>query len=276
MKSVVLAFSIFWIILSCSSAPRNSKEIVYPELQLSAEPSPPSKNDALQNADVHKTMIIRDARMTIRVSEMEAAKSMVDSLTKTYGGYYSNESFNNTDYQSDYSLIVRIPASNFEDYIRKLESESEEILYKDIHARDITDEYIDLEVRLANKKNYLKRYNELVKQAKSIKEILEIEEKTRVLEEEIESTTGRLKYLADQVDYSTLNLQLIREKDYKFKPTRRDKFFEKLKQSTATGWFAFIDFLLVLIKIWPFLLIIAAGYFFWRKYRNSRKNKKQN
>lgn len=49
------------------------------------------------------------------------------------------------------------------------------------------------------------RSHTLVK-ANSIKEILEIEEKICALEEDIESATGRLKYLSDQVDYSTLDL----------------------------------------------------------------------
>ena len=61
----------------------------------------------------------------------------------------------------------------------------------------MTDQFIDLETRLENKRNYLKRYNDLLLKANSIKEILEIEEKIRALEEEIESATGQLKYLSD-------------------------------------------------------------------------------
>jgi flagellar biosynthesis chaperone FliJ len=128
-----------------------------------------------------------------------------------------------------------------------------------------------LETRLENKRNYLKRYNDLLKQATTIKEILEIEEKIRVLEEEIESTTGRLKYLSDLVDYSTLDLTITKPKDFKYNPGNRDKFSERLKQSLSKGWFGFVDFLLFVIKIWPFWIILILIFYLWRKYRKAKK-----
>jgi hypothetical protein len=109
--------------------------------------------------------------------------------------------------------------------------------------------------------------------AKSVKEILEIEEKIRRLEEEIESTTGRLKYLSDQVDYSTLDLTISKHKDFKYNPAARDKFSERLKQSLSKGWFGFVDFLLFIIKIWPFWIIIALVLYFWKRYKRTKKKK---
>jgi hypothetical protein len=128
-----------------------------------------------------------------------------------------------------------------------------------------------LETRIENKKSYLKRYNYLLNQAKTIKEILEIEEKIRVLEEEIEITTGRLKYLSDLVDYSTLDLTITKPKDFKYNPENRDKFSERLKQSFSNGWYGFVDFLLIVIKIWPFWIIFGLILYFWRKYRRTKK-----
>jgi ABC-type multidrug transport system permease subunit len=91
------------------------------------------------------------------------------------------------------------------------------------------------------------------------------------LEEEIESTTGRLKYLSDLVDYSTLNLTLTEPKDFKYKPVSRDKFTEKLKQSISKGWYGFMDFLLFIIKIWPFWIIVAVVILFWNNIRKKKR-----
>ena len=137
----------------------------------------------------------------------------------------------------------------------------------------MTDQFVDLETRLANKRSYLKRYNDLLKQAKTIKEILEIEEKIRGIEEEIESATGRLNYLSDQVDYSTLDLLISKSKEYKFHPDNRDRFSEQLKQSLSKGWFVFVDFVLLLLKIWPFWVIVVLIIYFWRKYKKHNGKK---
>ncbi len=140
-------------------------------------------------------------------------------------------------------------------------------------ARDVTDQFIDLETRLENKRNYLKRYNDLLLKANSIKEILEIEEKIRALEEEIESATGRLKYLSDQVDYSTLDLTISTQKNFKYSPENRDKFTELLKQSLSKGWFGLVDFFLFLIHIWPIWIIGVLIFYAWRKYKMKSRRK---
>ena len=229
--------------------------------------------DPIENQGVIQKKIIKDGRLGLRVSELEKAKWRIDTLIKNHGGYYASERFHNTDWESSYDLHIRVPSSSFEQLISDIEKGDGKILYKEIDARDVTDQFIDLEIRLENKRNYLNRYNDLLKQAKNVKEILEIEEKIRVLEEEIESTTGRLKYLSDLVDYSTLNLTISKPEDFKYNPDSRDKFSERLKQSLSKGWFGFVDFLLFMVRIWPFWFIVTLFVYVWRKFKRARREK---
>ena len=216
---------------------------------------------------VDKKKIIKDGRMGIKVSDMAKTKAKMDVLVKSQGGYYDSESLTNSDFESSYNLKVRIPCNNFEKFIAGIESEEGEILYKTIDARDVTDEFIDLETRLNTKRNYLIRYNELLKKAQAVKDILEIEEKVRGLEEEIDSAVGRLKYLSDLVDYSTLDLTITKEKEFKYNPSHRDSFLEQLKQSISKGWYGFIDFILFLFNIWPFIVVAGILIFIWKKFK---------
>lgn len=226
--------------------------------------------EKIEKQEVIKKKIIKDGRLGLRVTELEKTKLLIDTLVKYYDGYYDNERLSNEDWESSYNLNIRIPSANFEKFITNVESGDGEIQYKEIEARDVTDQFIDLETRLENKRNYLKRYNELLKQAKSVKEILEIEEKIRGLEEEIESTIGRLKYLSDLVDYSTLELTITKHKEFKYNTENRDRFSERLKQSLSKGWFGFVDFSLLVIKIWPFWIIVSLVLYFWRKYKKRK------
>lgn len=232
---------------------------------------PPLALDKIESQGTIKKKIIKDGRLGLRVSELEKAKWRIDTLVNKLGGYYANESFHNTDWESSYTLQIRIPASNFEKLMADIEKGNGQILFKEIVARDVTDQFIDLEIRLENKRNYLSRYNALLKQAKNVKEILEIEEKIRVLEEEIESTTGRLKYLSDLVDYSTLNLTISKTEDFKYNPGSRDNFSERLKQSLSKGWFGFVDFLLFMVRIWPFWIIVTVVVYLWRKFKKMKR-----
>ncbi len=279
MRKILSTFILAILIVSCQQKQSNEASYAVAAMEedmiSEAEPAPnePLPVDKIESQEVIKKKIIKDGRLGLQVSELEKTKSRVDSLMKSNGGYYANERFNNSDWESSYILKIRIPSVNFEKFISGIETGEGEVLYKEIDARDVTDQFIDLETRLENKRNYLTRYNDLLKKANSIREILEIEEKIRGLEEEIESATGRLKYLSDLVKYSTLDLTISKQKDFKYSPTRRDNFSERLKQSLSKGWFGFVDFTLFLIKIWPFWIMAALIMYFWRRYRRVKKKK---
>ena len=237
-------------------------------------PPPPSPLNANQNSE---KKIIRNGRMGIEVSDLIQSKNKIDTLIKNFGAYYAEESFANTNNETTYNLTIRIPCQIFDKFIAKISEGTGKIKFKEINSNDVTEEFIDLETRLVNKRNYLNRYNELLKQAKSVKDIIEIEEKIRVIEEEIESSMGRLKYLSNQVEFSTLYLIITQKKNFSFNSDNREKFTEKLKQSLSNGWFGFIDFVVFLIKIWPSWIIIISGIVVWKKFKKTKKvvNKSQ-
>ena len=274
MKQLVRIILIAFLVASC--APKSaefSNEVLMKSESDKKEASPVLKNTA--ESDVIKKKIIKDGRLGMDVKNLSASKTNIDTIVRNLGGYYDNESLSNNDYATAYDLKIRIPSDKFEILIAKIESGEGEVSYKEIDARDVTEEFIDLETRLGTKQKYLTRYQELLRNAKNIKEILDIEEKIRVLEEEIESTTGRLKYLNDQVNYSTLELNISQKKAFKYTPPFRQNFFEKLKQSLSRGWYGFVDLFFFLLSNWAVLILLAVLIWLWIKYRKRRKSRKQ-
>ena len=152
-----------------------------------------------------------------------------------------------------------------------IEAGEGEVTFKNISARDVTEQFIDLETRLENKRAYLRKYSELLARARTVKEILEVQNSMRRIEEEIESTTGRLKYLSDQVSYSTLDVMITHEKEFEFKPEERDKFMERLKESLSGGWHGFVSFLLFIFKLWPVWLAGILVILLMRRIKKTRK-----
>ncbi len=263
------------------------KDMAMEIMDASVPPPPPPPASARYESDVRELSepalenpgspvsrkIIKDGNMEIRVSDLQQGKKQVDTLVHTFNAFYSNENFNNTEYSRGYSLSIRIPAANFDAFIASIEKGSAEVAYKNISMRDVTEEYIDLDTRLTNKKNYLGRYNELLKQAKTVKDMLEIQENMRTIEEELESVQGRLKYLNNQIDYSTLILQITKKNDFNIYNRNTGKFIDRLKLSLVKGWFGLVGFVLFIIKIWPFWLILALVVYVIRKFWKGRKRK---
>jgi hypothetical protein len=306
MKKIIYLFSLAALVYSCQpraseQAAANSEVIVMSSLEKAEVSSNNSSNynsGTVDIADVKsavdesspgrqseepkkptpqviKKKIIKDGRLGLQVKNVEKAKQHIDSLLKSIGGYYSSENLQNSDQSSGYQLTIRIPVISFEKFISSAENGGVKVLFKEITARDVTEEFVDLQTRLASKRNSLARYNEIMKKASSVKDIVEIEEAIRVLQEEIESSEGKLRFLNDCVDYSTLNLTISTEKDFTYRPVKRDSFWEKWKESIVEGWFGMVDFILWLFGMWPFLIIVTALYFLIRKWFRKRRLRKQ-
>lgn len=278
MKTSFLSFAYMLWMLACSSgAPGSRYDASMPPAKDMARPSYEESQSQgggpAPEAEVTLQKIIRNGSMTIKVSDALKAKIEVEAILKKYNAYTGNEQLDNTDYAANYHLQIRVPADKLDAMVADLEGMDGVVSYKAINAMDVTEEYIDIETRLTNKKAYLDQYRNLLKSARTIEEILKVREQIRVLEEEIESAEGRLKYLNNQVSLSTLDLTLQQEKDFVYRPDRKINFLERLKESLSSGWYGFVTFMITAIGLWPFWLLLI--FLIWlAKWYSSRKKSK--
>jgi len=200
------------------------------------------------------TKIIKNGYMNFEVTKLEQAKSKVDTLLNNIDGYYENEQYNSYGNRISYSLQLRIPNAQFDSIIYVIEYNVGEMKSKNITAKDVTEEYVDLNIRLENNLAYLTQYKEILRQAKSVKDILEVQEKIRKIEEEINSRKGRLKYLDDKVKYSTLNLELTELITNTI--SYRQSFGRRLVNAFNNGVQGFLSFIVGLVNLWPFVIIV--------------------
>ncbi|HUR31491.1 MAG TPA: DUF4349 domain-containing protein [Saprospiraceae bacterium] len=273
MKTLILSVGYMLLLLSCHGS-TTSKDSTGMENSRGMPPAMEESQayDKGQSSEVEITdqQIIRNGSMNIKVDDALKTKTEVDTIIKRRKAYAGNEQFDNTDYSANYHIQIRIPAENLDALVSDLEALDGTVTYKSINSRDVTEEFIDLETRLANKRAYLEQYRQLLKNAHSIEDIMKVREQIRALEEEIESVEGRLKYLRNQVSLSTLDLTLTQEKAYIFRPDRKINFFERLKDSLSTGWYGFVEFSLALIGLWPFWILVILVIWLLRKYSKRR------
>lgn len=252
------------LVASKMSAPENE-----------AKPDKKEKSQS-ENVDpkipVNKKKIIKDGNISVKTKDIITGKKNIDEVLKQLNAYYETEDLQNDDQRISYNLRVRVPAENFEKLIATLENGKEEVQSKSIQARDVTEEFVDIESRLKSKREYLNKYMSLLTRATTIKDILAIEENIRIIQEEIESREGRLKYLTDQVSFSTLSINLFSEKEYVYKPEQEDNFSERVKKALSNGWNSIVELLLVIFSIWPFVVIIIAGLVIFRKWKKRNRN----
>ncbi|MBB4805151.1 hypothetical protein HNP38_000423 [Chryseobacterium defluvii] len=235
-------------------------------------PSSPNEQTSSKKTDTISKKIIKNGNMTIQVGDLKKAHIQINETIKKYNAYTQNENFQNTDTDENLGLIIRVPHKNFDALINSFSDGIGSVQSKSISSDDVTEEYTDVSIKLSNKKIYLEKYRDLLKKAGSTKDMLDIQEKIRGLEDEIDVAEGKLRFIDDRVNYSTLNLSLYKEKA-RSSATSKIGFGNRFADSLTEGWNSFVSFLLGLVSLWPFLLIIPIIIFFWKKWRLRRKNK---
>lgn len=280
MKKInLIIISIALLTMSCTSSMQEKASSVYSidasnsEVQMDYEKTSNTnewKESKATNATLAKIpeKIIKTASISMEIKNYNETKQKIYDHIKKHGAYISNEDESNNMHSTNNNITIRVLQNNFDSLIIAVIGEAKSLQSKSINLKDVTEEYTDIVSRLNNKKEAEKRFLEILKQTKTIKEILDVEEHLRTIREEIESKEGRLKFLNDQVAYSTINLSMYQISESSYAPG----FWEKTSDGLKGGWKGLLQIIIVIVYLWPLWLIITAVIFIIRKVvRNKRK-----
>ncbi|MCS3532076.1 DUF4349 domain-containing protein [Chryseobacterium sp. JUb7] len=242
-----------------------------PHASVSISEKTVSEKPDQQKTDTISKKIIKNGEMSIQVGDIKKAQNQISNIIKNNKAYIQKEEFHNTDTNENLNFTIRVPHKNFDQLINSFSDGVGSVVSKNISSDDVTEEYTDISIKLANKKIYLEKYRDILKKAATTKDMLEIQENIRKLEDEIDVSEGGLRFIDDRVNYSTLNLSLFKEK-IRSSTTSKIGFGSRFGDSLTEGWNSFVAFFLGVIALWPFFLLIPIVIFLWRKWKNRRKN----
>ena len=145
----------------------------------------------------HETsMLIYTARVTMAVYQVDQGLNAVEKIARDNGGFLA--------LKKDREITVRIPRHRFDITLAAIDKIGD-VLHRDIQAQDVTDEFVDTEIRIKNARAMQARLKILLDKA-NVKEALEIEKEMRRVTEELELLEGKLKLLKDKIAYSTITV----------------------------------------------------------------------
>ena len=173
-------------------------------------------------------------------------------------------------------MVVRIPADKFDVFAGDLKSLGE-VAQNKIYITDVTEEYIDLAARQKNLKLQEERLQEMLKKSNTVDDMLKVEKELARVREEIEKSTGKLKYLENRISYSTITIHLRTK--YITSETQTNDFGGQVIYNLRDGLTSFLNFLIFLLMavLWllPFLAIGIPLFIFIRKKLVRRRENKR-
>jgi hypothetical protein len=175
----------------------------------------------IENAAPAKRMLVYTGSLGMAVSDIGASIESVQKLADEVGGYMLSMSAN--------SISIRVPAPRFFPVLERMKALGQTIS-RNINAQDVTDEYVDLQLRLKNAEALRERLVAILEQSTNVKDTLEVERELNRVRTEIERMKGRLAQLDKMIAYSTIEVTFTRAEEPQVKVRRPETPFPWLDE----------------------------------------------
>jgi hypothetical protein len=161
---------------------------------------------SLQDGQVQERLIIREGQMNIVVEDTEESLMAIASLAAVKNGWVvSSEVFQSGAAKSG-SITIRIPAEEFDATVEEIRDLAFEVTTESTNSQDVTEEFVDLEARVANLEATADRVRSFLDEARTVEEALAVNAELSRLEGEIESLKARMNFLSESAAFSRLTI----------------------------------------------------------------------
>jgi hypothetical protein len=215
--------------------------------------------------------LIKEGSINFETHDIAETRQHIESLVQKYGAYISQEDERASSSRIYQNMTVRIPKAHFDVFVTELSGSVKKIDEKSITVQDVTEEFIDNTARLAVKKETEQGYLRLLNQAKTIKDILDIQNELQDIRSDIESIEGRLRYLKNSVNFSMLHISMYQQIEA---ASETGSVFMPIWDAIKGGVQAFAAVCIALLYGWVFIALgIAAMLIILRLRKRRRKDK---
>ncbi|HSR37894.1 MAG TPA: DUF4349 domain-containing protein [Phnomibacter sp.] len=218
----------------------------------SKEQSPPPER---------QRQIIKTATLDIECKDFAAFGAQLHALVQKHGGWIASEEETKSDYQQQNVVCIKVSVAQFDALLNSCATAGGKVQSRKITSEDVTNAIVDTKGRLQAKQQIRARYMELLKQAKTMEEILHVQNEINNITEELESTAYNLEHMQAQAAYSTVYLTYFQVLEA---GGDSPNFVSRLWDAVKDGGSAMLEFMIGLVALWPLWLLLLGAVYWWR------------
>jgi hypothetical protein len=179
--------------------------------------------------------VIKTAKIQIEVEEdtfQESVQAAI-AVAERHGGFVLESQVGGRD-EGTGSVVLRIPAEQFEAALGELKDIAVDggVQSERISGQDVSQEFVDLNSRLRNFEAQEEVLLGLMEKAATVSDSIRVQRELTNVQLEIEQLRGRLNFLEDQTQFSTITLGMNEAGVAKPKPAGTiDKAWDQAKEA---------------------------------------------
>lgn len=233
-------------------------------------------------------IVIQNADLSIVVADVEGRMKEIQQMAEEMGGFvvasnlYQTYS-NNSVLVPEATITIRVPSEDLDKALETIKTGAVDVQSETRSGQDVTAEYVDLKSRLKNYEAAERELSELLANATTTEDVVNIFNQLAYYREQIEITKGQIQYYEEAAALSAISIRLIAEATiqpieiagWEPKGVARDAIQDLIYflQGFTDFLIRFIIYTLpVLIVIGIFLYVLfLGGRALFRKLRGTKK-----
>lgn len=277
-----------------SSCKKNESPEEYSEEQVSSSVSADSiSSSAAVEKPGSNRKFIRTADIKFKVKNVPQSTYVIENITNKFDGFviYTNlqstiinetaskisqdSTLETIHYNVINNITIRVPNTRLDTVIKSIAKQIDFLDYRVIKADDVSLKMLSNKLAQNRGSSTEKRVeNAIATKGAKINDVMNVEETLADKKEQNDNAKLNNLSLQDQVNFSTLTLEIYQRetvkqamvansKDYNdYKPNIGIRLFDSVK----TGWNVLLDIIVFLFQIWWLILLALGGFFLYKKY----------
>lgn len=228
----------------------------------------PSAEVPNENVQQSQRKLIKTVDLNVETESYDTLVAGLESQIAELGGYieyqyqYNGSGYSNYVETRHANMQIRIPVNRLEEFIVRV-GEQSNITNKEERVEDVTLRYVDLESHKNALLTEQERLLDLLTVAETVEDIITIEQRLSDVRYQLESMESQLRTLDNQIDYSTINLNIREVK--RLTPTQEKTVWDKIKNGFSESIYnighGFVNFFIWFVVNIPYIIIWAVVLF---------------
>lgn len=215
---------------------------------------------AFVNTDIPRAQpqLIKRAELSVKVDSIDDSIQAISEVIKQAQAdliSFQDRKPPTASLSHSVSMEIRVPQERLETTVNALANLGT-VLHRSLNAQDVSDQLVDNDARLRN----LRRQEELVlrimERSGSVKDMMDAAQQLGQIREAIERLDAQVKYLQQQVAYSTISLELEAAPASQ-EPQPEIPLETQLKETWNGAIDSVTDFSITLLKLSIYLLVYS-------------------
>jgi len=237
--------------------------------------------DKKESVQMGERKLIKTVNMDVETEEFDGLITKLRERVGELKGYIESSNIRgNIRYQEsrNAAITIRVPSGELENFVNEV-AEISNIVRRSENVSDITLTYVDVESRKKALEIEQERLHSLLEKAESVEDIITIEGRLSEVQYELQSYASQLLVYDNQVDYSTIHLNISEVK--RLTPQEEPSILERITEGFSDNFSAatkmLVDLFIGIIILSPYwglwVLIVLAIVFFCKGISTIQKKK---